>query len=204
MPRMSCAREGPLLFRRMRTVPVRETVNSKMSPCRSRAASATFRGMRTARLFPHFASCVFIGSSGLSYLHCRYVPLCCQWRMGRPILHFLSGADLAGGPLERNSPDRVGIPATAGRPDIEVGTRARGWARTVASGEWRAPKRKPGCSVHNCFRAGQTACPGGHAVEGTRLWAAQHSVQPSDLFLFFCLPLHYGQLSIHGCGSPGD
>src|SRR5437667_5965733 len=54
-------------FLRILTVPEPSTDNSRLSPGRSLAASATFLGIRTAMLLPHFATCVFTARTP-----CRY------------------------------------------------------------------------------------------------------------------------------------
>src|SRR6266480_1189640 len=52
-------------FLRILTVPEPSTDNFRLSPGRSLAASATFLGIRTAMLLPHFATCVFTARHSL-------------------------------------------------------------------------------------------------------------------------------------------
>jgi len=61
MPDTNFSRVGFCFGFRILTLPGPSTSTSRSSPVLSFAAKATGFGIRTARLFPHFASCVFIG-----------------------------------------------------------------------------------------------------------------------------------------------
>ena len=60
IPATNCSSVGLRFGFRILTLPGPSTSTSRSSPVLSFAATATGLGIRTARLFPHFASCVFM------------------------------------------------------------------------------------------------------------------------------------------------